>query len=598
MVYRNYVQAGIAPGANTVTTSAIAANTIQPWQLSNSLLNPTVNTYTANGTGTTYTLSFTPPSANAVVVTVNGITQNFPENYSTNDTVLTFTDPPAVNSVIRVLQQAMIGTSIVPIDGSVTTSKLASGLTLSGSTTLTGNQVIQTTDNSNAALRITQLGTGNALLVEDSDNPDSSPFIVNANGSVGIGTTTPIGQLTISGTTSTSMFFVNTSADADETTWRMRNFNSANTNYFEIASVNDVVSAGSIGYRMSKSSGNSVDVHQFYTASAERMRITATGQLLVGTTSGTGAMQITGASGSRALTLNAPTNGPSLTFEAGGTAFADIGSSTAIFGTGSATDLVIGTRSGYPMIFGTSNTERMRILSDGKVGINNTNPLTRLDIKGDTNTFAGMAKIYLTDSNGNAASRNWSIGNGGSAFGALTFAVSSTKDGNPGDGAGLNNLALLYTGAVVLQNGNVNANGVGITFPATQSASSDANTLDDYEEGTWTPGISMASGTSTGSSGSGTYIKIGRQVTVTVGLAVGTISAGGEIDLITGLPFTVRTGNDQSVGLSRENANTGFGWELRANSGGAHILVRKVQDNSAVIATGMVFVGTVTYFTA
>ena len=31
------------------------------------------------------------------------------------------------------------------------------------------------------------------------------------------------------------------------------------------------------------------------------------------------------------------------------------------------------------------------------------------------------------------------------------------------------------------------ASGAGITFPATQSASSDANTLDDYEEGTWNP---------------------------------------------------------------------------------------------------------------
>jgi hypothetical protein len=30
------------------------------------------------------------------------------------------------------------------------------------------------------------------------------------------------------------------------------------------------------------------------------------------------------------------------------------------------------------------------------------------------------------------------------------------------------------------------ASGSGISFPATQSASSDANTLDDYEEGTWT----------------------------------------------------------------------------------------------------------------
>jgi hypothetical protein len=33
------------------------------------------------------------------------------------------------------------------------------------------------------------------------------------------------------------------------------------------------------------------------------------------------------------------------------------------------------------------------------------------------------------------------------------------------------------------------ASGAGITFPAAQSASSDANTLDDYEEGTWTPNV-------------------------------------------------------------------------------------------------------------
>ena len=38
-------------------------------------------------------------------------------------------------------------------------------------------------------VRITQLGTGNALVVEDETNPDSSPFVVTASGSVGIGTT-------------------------------------------------------------------------------------------------------------------------------------------------------------------------------------------------------------------------------------------------------------------------------------------------------------------------------------------------------------------------------------------------------------------------
>ena len=55
-----------------------------------------------------------------------------------------------------------------------------------------GNTIISVTDNTNAALRITQLGTGNALLVEDSTNPDSSPVVVNNNGVVVAGHTSAI----------------------------------------------------------------------------------------------------------------------------------------------------------------------------------------------------------------------------------------------------------------------------------------------------------------------------------------------------------------------------------------------------------------------
>jgi hypothetical protein len=122
---------------------------------------------------------------------------------------------------------------------------------------------------------------------------------------------------------------------------------------------------------------------------AERMRITSAGNVGIGTSSPTGKVQITGASGSRALTLNAPTNGPSLTFEVGGTAFADLGSSTAIFGTGSATNFVLGTRSGYPMIFGTSNAERMRITSAGGVSFGATG--TAYGTSGQVLTSAGNA---------------------------------------------------------------------------------------------------------------------------------------------------------------------------------------------------------------
>lgn len=60
--------------------------------------------------------------------------------------------------------------------------------------TFTANQIVSVTDNTNAALRITQLGSGDALLVEDSTNPDSSPFVIDAIGQVGIGGTATAGS--------------------------------------------------------------------------------------------------------------------------------------------------------------------------------------------------------------------------------------------------------------------------------------------------------------------------------------------------------------------------------------------------------------------
>lgn len=46
------------------------------------------------------------------------------------------------------------------------------------------SSAIDVTDNSNPALRVTQKGTANALLVEDSANPDSTPWLVDASGQV------------------------------------------------------------------------------------------------------------------------------------------------------------------------------------------------------------------------------------------------------------------------------------------------------------------------------------------------------------------------------------------------------------------------------
>lgn len=67
-----------------------------------------------------------------------------------------------------------------------TTPGIRMTITNSGATT------IETTDNTNAALRVTQTGSGDAFVVEDSTNPDATPFIIDNSGAVSIGYTSQI----------------------------------------------------------------------------------------------------------------------------------------------------------------------------------------------------------------------------------------------------------------------------------------------------------------------------------------------------------------------------------------------------------------------
>ena len=81
----------------------------------------------------------------------------------------------------------------------------------------------------------------------------------------------------------------------------------------------------------------------------------------------------------------------------------------------------------------------------------------------------------------------------------------------------------------------------GVTFPATQVTSADANTLDDYEEGTWTPslfagGANMVS--SYNSERNGSYVKIGNTVFWTARIDNITKNAQSGGVTLEGLPFT------------------------------------------------------------
>lgn len=82
-----------------------------------------------------------------------------------------------------------------------------------------------------------------------------------------------------------------------------------------------------------------------------------------------------------------------------------------------------------------------------------------------------------------------------------------------------------------------------IPFPATQNPSADANTLDDYEEGTWTPTVTFATPGNlavTYSQRNAYYTKVGRLVSASLVIVTSAFTyttASGALE-ITGLPFT------------------------------------------------------------
>ena len=113
--------------------------------------------------------------------------------------------------------------------------------------------------------------------------------------------------------------------------------------------------------------------------------------------------------------------------------------------------------------------------------------------------------------------------------------------------------------SIALQ-GGTSQTGTGITFPSTQNASSDATTLDDYEEGTFTPiayGLSSA-GTTTYNSQVGSYTKIGNLVTVNFSINVASMTGTGALAL-GGFPFTAAVNNNGSAPVMLENLDWGGG---------------------------------------
>ena len=82
------------------------------------------------------------------------------------------------------------------VDVEIWTVDYIAAPTTAVSPVLTGNVTIST-DSSGPALKITQTGTGPVLRVQDSSDPDTTPFLINSAGLVGLGTAAPAEALDI-----------------------------------------------------------------------------------------------------------------------------------------------------------------------------------------------------------------------------------------------------------------------------------------------------------------------------------------------------------------------------------------------------------------
>ena len=298
----------------------------------------------------------------------------------------------------------------------------------------------------------------------------------------------------------------------------------------------------------------------------EGTRLTSTG-LGIGTSSPTskltvaGAISVnTGAANLNALGLLSGSSGNRIGLSLGRTAqeaYIGIAStSNSIINGDVAGDLDILTTTGN-IRFSTNAGASLQATLDtsGNLGIGTSSPTFKLDVDSTSGARIKVAAggyNWLSLVSGDTGNLSFAINdNGGSgAFRLMQYNSGGTFVRAVVDVTSAGNVKL--SNSMSVGGATVSTSGSGITFPATQSASSDANTLDDYEEGTWTPSIG---GTATYTSRSGTYTKVGRNVTIGFTMTINVIGTG-SASTISGLPFTVSGNNNGLLGTYWESIAT------------------------------------------
>jgi hypothetical protein len=245
----------------------------------------------------------------------------------------------------------------------------------------------------------------------------------------------------------------------------------------------------------------------------------------------------------------------------------------------------------------TNGTERVRVTDAGDVGIGTSSPSCKFAVL--FNSAAGNIAHFVGANNVNGFIGAHALNNGGLYINSNQANQdlrlrTQNLDRVTVDSSGnvLVGTTTAVSGGGILQVSN------GITFPATQVPIANANTLDDYEEGTWTPTDQSGAGLSlTNTSGNCFYTKVGNLVNLVFRFTMPTTSSVATV-LIGGFQFTPKSLTSGNFAGMFSFTNYGTAVTI-ATDGAGRFAIYDFSGTPVtnVLATGKDFRGVITYMT-